>query len=82
MIHHKDLNPKDLFVLIRNTPALLAGNQNLKIYGTLQCASGKRIKKENRVFFNHETEALEHHYRPCGHCMKKAYQKWKTYSRK
>ncbi len=56
----------------------LAGNVKLKIYGRLNCASGKRLKPENRVFFASATEAVEAGYRPCGHCMKQAYQQWKT----
>jgi hypothetical protein len=56
----------------------LAGNRKLKIYGTLNCSSGKRIKIENRLFFESETEAISAGYRPCGHCMKEAYQKWKA----
>lgn len=54
----------------------LAGNAKLKIYGTLSCGSGKRMKAQNRVFFISETEAIEKGYRACGHCMCKAYKKW------
>lgn len=56
---------------------MFAGNRHLKIYGTLHCKSGKRMKKENRVFFQSEKEAMEAGYRPCGHCMNSAYKKWK-----
>ncbi|ELR70249.1 hypothetical protein C900_03934 [Fulvivirga imtechensis AK7] len=35
------------------------------------------MKIENRVFFKDEEEALAHSYRPCGHCMKKAYEVWR-----
>lgn len=56
----------------------LAGNCGLKIYGTVHCLSGKRMKPQNRVFFVNEAEALNHNYRPCGHCMRAAYQKWKA----
>ncbi|MGY4539258.1 hypothetical protein ACVW0P_003692 [Mucilaginibacter sp. UYNi724] len=56
----------------------LGGNRKLKIYGTLQCASGKRMKAGNRVFFTDEQEAKANGYRPCGHCMRKVYQKWKA----
>jgi len=35
------------------------------------------MKKENRVFFTSEEEATDNGYRPCGHCMKDKYQKWK-----
>ncbi|WP_245952507.1 Ada metal-binding domain-containing protein [Chitinophaga skermanii] len=54
-----------------------AGNQSLKIYGTLQCTSGKRMKPKNRVFFHSLEEAAAAGYRPCGHCMRAAYAAWK-----
>ena len=38
---------------------------------------GKRLKKENRVFFTFELEAQKEKYRPCGICMKNDYIKWK-----
>lgn len=53
------------------------GNNNLKIYGLLQCTTGKRWKRTTRVFFTTETEAVENGFWPCGHCMKSSYQKWK-----
>jgi methylphosphotriester-DNA--protein-cysteine methyltransferase len=55
----------------------LAGNLKLRIYGTLTCASGKRMKTENRVFFQDENEAIESGFRPCGHCMREKYLVWK-----
>ncbi len=60
-----------------NKKVFIWGNRKLRIYGTLQCRSGKRMKRENRVFFATESEAIQNGYRPCGHCMKKNYQKWK-----
>ena len=57
---------------------MFGGNKKLKIYGTLHCASGKRLKRENRVFFSSEKEALENSFRPCAHCMRKQYQNWKN----
>lgn len=54
------------------------GNMKLKIFGTLHCSSGKRMKKENRVFFQTSSDAIEYGYRPCGNCMKKAYKNWKN----
>jgi methylphosphotriester-DNA--protein-cysteine methyltransferase len=54
------------------------GHLKLKIYGTLSCASGKKIKWKTRVFFSSEKEAIEHDFHPCGHCMKEKYQKWKN----
>jgi methylphosphotriester-DNA--protein-cysteine methyltransferase len=55
----------------------LGGNLKLKIYGTLNCSSGKRMKTENRVFFQNEIEAIANGFRPCGHCMRKKYIEWK-----
>lgn len=54
-----------------------AGNRKLKIFGTLDCASGKRMKTENRVFFASAAEAVRNGYRPCGHCCQAAYRSWK-----
>lgn len=55
-----------------------AGNKKLKIFGLLNCNSGKRMNADNRVFFETETEAGLHGYRPCAHCMKEKYELWKT----
>ena len=60
--------------MIRKGEIVLGGNKRLKIYGTLGCASGKRMKRENRVFFKSDTEARKMGFRPCGHCMKEAYK--------
>ncbi|MDB5000797.1 MAG: hypothetical protein JWR76_1874 [Mucilaginibacter sp.] len=84
MIRHTDLGKttfgrsRQLKKLLDSGGIKLAGNLKLKIYGTLNCSSGKRIKTENRLFFESETEATSAGYRPCGHCMKEAYQKWKV----
>lgn len=59
---------------------VLTGNERLKIYGYLGCKSGKRMKRENRVFFTHEQEAVALGYRPCGNCMKTAYRQWRARS--
>jgi Metal binding domain of Ada len=64
---------QNLFNNLMNKLITLAGNKKLKIYGTLQCTSGKRIKKENRVFFKDETEAILLGFRPCGHCLHQKY---------
>lgn len=44
----------------------------------LNCSSGKRMKKENRIFFNFEAQAFAQGYRPCGHCLKQKYKVWKN----
>jgi methylphosphotriester-DNA--protein-cysteine methyltransferase len=73
MIKHNEISNTELRAKIRQQQISFGGNIILKIYGTLQCRSGKRMKRENRVFFSSETEAIEKGYRPCGHCMKKEY---------
>jgi methylphosphotriester-DNA--protein-cysteine methyltransferase len=64
--------------LIHNKTIALGGNRPAKIYGTLSCASGKKMKVENRVFFQNEEEAKAAGYRPCGHCMRAKYLEWKN----
>lgn len=55
--------------MIRSRQIVLAGNKKLKIYGRLNCSSGKRMNIENRVFFMNEAEALERGYRACKRCL-------------
>ncbi|MFM7855228.1 MAG: Ada metal-binding domain-containing protein [Flammeovirgaceae bacterium] len=62
--------------MLRNKLIALAGNRKLKIYGLLTCPSGKRMKKENRVFFESEKEAVSLGYRPCGHCLRVKYKRY------
>ncbi|NML20282.1 metal-binding protein [Pseudoflavitalea sp. G-6-1-2] len=69
---------RQLKKLIDEGKIRLGGNKNLKIYGTLQCKSGMKMKTANRVFFQSEKEATEAGYRPCGHCMRQGYLVWKT----
>ena len=68
---------RKLHFLLKTGQITLAGNRKLKIYGTLQCRSGKRMLLQNRVFFANEAEALKHNFRPCAHCLPAAYRKWK-----
>lgn len=69
---------RQLKILIGKGLVTMAGNKKLKIYGTLQCNSGKKMKAENRVFFVSEKAAQEEGFRPCGHCMREAYLLWKA----
>ena len=86
MIKHTELGnsafgrARRLKMLIDNGKVQLAGNSKLEIYGTLCCTSGKRMKTENRVFFQSEEEARTAGYRPCGSCMREAYLRWKALS--
>ncbi|WP_257669086.1 Ada metal-binding domain-containing protein [Parapedobacter tibetensis] len=78
MIRHLAIDDEQLRKYIRQNRICLGGNRKLKIFGLLRCSSGKRMKKENRVFFQSMEEAIREGYRPCGHCMKMEYQKWKN----
>jgi methylphosphotriester-DNA--protein-cysteine methyltransferase len=77
MIRHTDISKRQLLTSLRARSLKYAGNSQLKIYGTLNCSSGKGMKKENRVFFRTEMEAIECGFRPCAHCMREHYLKWK-----
>lgn len=83
MIQHKNLGKtsfersKNLFLKIKSSEITLGGNKNLKIFGRLDCRAGKRMKVENRVFFQSEAEAISLGYRPCGVCMRSEYLIWK-----
>ncbi len=78
MVKHRDILDVDLFKKLKSQNIQFGGNRRLKIYGKLSCSSGKRMKKENRVFFSSEEEAIRNNYRPCGHCMKAQYKMWKN----
>ncbi len=45
-----------------------AGWKPGKIFGRLDCKSGLRMKKENRVFFLSWEDAIRQGYRPCKKC--------------
>ncbi len=49
-------------------PGKYAGWKTGKIFGRLDCKSGKRMKKENRVFFLTWKDAIASGYRPCKKC--------------
>lgn len=51
-----------------HTPGSYAGYKIGKIFGRLDCKSGKRMKKENRVFFHTLEDAVKEGYRPCKNC--------------
>jgi methylphosphotriester-DNA--protein-cysteine methyltransferase len=78
MIYHSEITNALLRQKIRSKEIIFGGNRRLKIYGTLKCKSGKRMQRPKRVFFSSEKEAVENGFRPCGHCMKSAYNSWKN----
>lgn len=51
-----------------DVPGKYAGWRPGKIFGRLDCKSGMRMKKENRVFFLTWEDALAAGYRPCKKC--------------
>jgi methylphosphotriester-DNA--protein-cysteine methyltransferase len=77
MICHTDITQAELISKIKTKEICWGGNRKLNIYGLLNCSSGKRMQQINRVFFTSEKEAIQNRYRPCGHCMKTEYKKWK-----
>lgn len=78
MIKHKDITDAALHQRIKRKEIVYGGNLHLKIYGSLQCKSGKRMKKANRVFFHTIEQAKELGFRPCGHCLRADYKIWKN----
>ncbi len=84
MIRHIELGTtavarsRQFSALYRKRLITLGGNRKLKIYGTLRCSSGRKMQAVNRVFFRDEAAALAAGYRPCGHCLRAAYQTWKN----
>lgn len=50
------------------TPGRFGGIITVKIFGRLDCKSGMRAKKENRVFFASWEDALACGLRPCKNC--------------
>ncbi|TGD57060.1 Ada metal-binding domain-containing protein [Flavobacterium humi] len=77
MLYHSENSDREVRKQIRGKGICFGGNLKLKIYGMLHCNSGKRMKRENRVFFLSSAEAKENGFRPCGHCMKAQYRQWK-----
>lgn len=76
MIWHYKIEDEDLKQRLKAGRLQFGGNARLKIYGTLDCKSGKRMKRDNRVFFESASEAISEGYRPCGNCMREDYKEW------
>ncbi|MDR6564424.1 MULTISPECIES: Ada metal-binding domain-containing protein [unclassified Arcicella] len=84
MIRHQDILDEKgtnrlLLSLIKDKQITVGANKSLKIYGKLNCKSGKRMKTQNRVFFKDIQEAVVLGFRPCGHCMRLEYLEWKNH---
>lgn len=59
MVRHSEISDSDLRDKIKRQKIRFDGNRKLKIYGALSCKSGKKMKRENRVFFSSEQEAQQ-----------------------
>ena len=59
MTQHVEIKNKELWKKIKHKEINFGGNYSHKIYGKLNCRSGKRMKKQNRVFFGSEKAAIE-----------------------
>ena len=77
MIRHEAIDDDDLRRLIITSHIRYGGNMRLRVYGRLDCSSGKRMKRSSRVFFGDAAEAREAGFRPCGHCLRDDYARWK-----
>ena len=78
MIRHAEIDDADLRARIRRGEITLGGYDHLRIYGRLDCASGKRMLRQRRVFFRDQAEALAAGYRPCGNCLRADYRAWRA----
>jgi methylphosphotriester-DNA--protein-cysteine methyltransferase len=59
---------KDGEIVESAIPGKYAGWRPGKIFGRLDCKSGMRMMKENRVFFLTLEDAVKAGYRPCKKC--------------
>jgi methylphosphotriester-DNA--protein-cysteine methyltransferase len=78
MMEHHAIDTQVLHRLIRSKKIQWGGHKKLKVYGILSCASGKRMKRMHRVFFETEQEAIQLGYRPCGNCLRAKHRDWKN----
>lgn len=74
MLRHIEISDAEIRKQVKQIEIIFGGNLSLKIYGKLNYHSGKKMKKQNRVFFGSEKEAIKMGFRPCGNCMNKKYK--------
>ena len=58
MIRHIMINDNELLKAIKSGLILYGGHRKQKIYGTLKCQSGRRMKRQNRVFFENRKDLV------------------------
>lgn len=60
---------KDGELIKSEIPGEYAGNKIYRIFGRLDCGTGKKLMaKENRIFFYSLEDAVKEGYRPCKNC--------------
>lgn len=69
---------KDEEIIESEISGIYGGNRLAKIFGTLECKAGMRMKKENRVFFHTLEDAVKQDYRPCKACKPITENEFKT----
>lgn len=75
--NHDDLSDAEVRRLIQRRRIMLAGNRSRKVMGRLDCSSGRRMHRKNRILFPHAFIGTRSGYRPCGHCCRNAHWRWK-----
>ena len=63
-------------IVLSEVKGRYAGWRPGKIFGRLDCKSGERMKKENRVFFHTWEDAIACGYRPCKNCRPTPHDKY------
>lgn len=64
-----DLIPKDDVGVDTETNSIsYCGNKNSKIFHKSSCASVKKTKESNKIFFTSKEEYLNNGYKPCQSC--------------
>jgi methylphosphotriester-DNA--protein-cysteine methyltransferase len=74
MVRHIMINDSEMLKATKSGLIRYGGHRKQRIYGTLTCQSGKRMKRQNRVFFKNRKDAINNGYRPCGNCMNESYE--------
>jgi len=59
---------KDGKIIESEVPGRYGGHRPGKIFGRLDCKSGMRMNRENRVFFLTWKDAVAQGFRPCKNC--------------
>lgn len=67
---------KDGRIIESEIPGRFAGIKTMMIFGRMDCKSGMRAKKENRIFFHSWDDAIEAGYRPCKNCKPMPNDEW------